>query len=159
MKVTQCRVLITTKWAAEEYNRPICEVLRCPSVCVSEFVRPKYAHSPDGMTRAVRELRECTTASKSRGDASIELNVLTRLNRCTSILKILKCASQLHSSRCLHTKRICPSAWKLKSKGMLLPICRSLVGNDPLLPPKIRPRFGNFDRSFGARLHRMSAAT
>jgi hypothetical protein len=26
------------------------------------------------------------------------------------------CASQLHSSRCLHTKRICPSVWKLKSK-------------------------------------------
>jgi hypothetical protein len=63
-KVTQCRVLITTKSAAEEYNRPICEVLHCPSIYVPEFVRPKFTHSLDGMGRAVRESQECITTPK-----------------------------------------------------------------------------------------------
>jgi hypothetical protein len=89
-KVTQCRVLITTKSAAEEYNRPMLEVLHCPHICVSEFVRPKYAHSLDGMGSAVRELRKCTTTPKSR-ETLMEAIVLSRVNRCTSILEILMC--------------------------------------------------------------------
>jgi hypothetical protein len=55
----------------------------------------------------------------------------------------------------LHKEDLSESLEAQEQRGLVA----NTLGTTRPFSPKIRPRFVSFDRSFGARLHRMSAAT